>query len=361
MSLGRVQLSGPGPTRLLNEAAIEVQDDDYYDVHSEDDLDMAMETAAVASERQQERVNAMRAMSQLSLVGSGPRTYNGFVNGGMLDAYRPEWVANPLKNPMTARVFAHFISATGPTLSTFTRRSRNPQDSIGSSHLPLQQQGIWTYSMPMAAMHHQSLLQAILALSSLHIAKLTGASTTPSIKHYAYALKRIHHSLGHPFKRHSVPVLAASLLLGIYELWCADHVKWNSHLAGAKQLVVETDYKGMHRQLRKLKADQALRRHNYFSQQYQPDSMHPVAYLNHPQDALLNQVYEIDPQIVGSFAGKEVNYDDFGRIVNEHETDASCSDPSELDISRFEILKDLFWLYCKSDTFNSLVSGNPLL
>lgn len=211
--------------------------------------------------------------------------------------------------------------------------------------------------MPMAAMHHQGLLQAMLALSSLHIAKLTGASTTPSIKHYAYALKRTHSSLDHPVKRHSVPVIAASSLLGLYELWCADHVKWNSHLAGARQLVVETDYTGMSKQLRRLKMEHTARQQQQSSFQYQPGDF-PMTSGWSAQDALLDQVYDIDSHVVSMLAGQSVNYEEHGHVIKEHEVNEP---PQELDIPRFEILKDLFWLYCKQDVYQSLISGNPLL
>ena len=87
----------------------------------------------------------------------------------------------------------------------------------------------------MMALHHQGLLHAMLALASLHIARLQGASVTPSFKHYAYALKRIHHCVGHPQKRHLISTVAASLLLGYYEVITGDQVKWSSHLLGAKQ------------------------------------------------------------------------------------------------------------------------------
>ena len=111
------------------------------------------------------------------------RRYDNFIYAGILDYYRAEWVASPLKNPKTARVFAHFISATGPTLSTFERHPRNTSALFDESPSPSSQQGLWTYTLPMMALNHQGLLHAMLALSSLHIAKLQQASITPSFKH----------------------------------------------------------------------------------------------------------------------------------------------------------------------------------
>lgn len=49
---------------------------------------------------------------------------------------------------------------------------------------PTSQQNLWTYILPLKALNHQGLLHAMLALASLHIARLQRASATPSYKHY---------------------------------------------------------------------------------------------------------------------------------------------------------------------------------
>jgi hypothetical protein len=46
------------------------------------------------------------------------RRYDAFIYGGVLASYKAEQVANPLKNPKTARVFAHFIHVTAPVSGT---------------------------------------------------------------------------------------------------------------------------------------------------------------------------------------------------------------------------------------------------
>ncbi|KAI7558612.1 hypothetical protein KC346_g23000, partial [Hortaea werneckii] len=35
--------------------------------------------------------------------------------------------------------------------------------------------------------------------------------------------------------------------------------------------------------------------------------------------------------------------------------------PPQLDLAKFEILKDLYWWYCKQDAYQSIISGNSLL
>lgn len=39
----------------------------------------------------------------------GIRRYDAFIYDGLLTGYRPEYAASPLRNPKTARVFAHYI------------------------------------------------------------------------------------------------------------------------------------------------------------------------------------------------------------------------------------------------------------
>jgi len=291
---------------------------------------------------------------RMGRVDLNEMTLGMYDSSGILDTYRPERTANPLKNPMTARVFAHFIRITAPSIATFIRRPKqNRAPAHGNGTIPFSEQGIWTFAMPMASLHHQGLLQAILAVSSFHIARLTGASTTPSYKHYAYALKRIHASLSHPDKRHSVPVLAASLLLAIYELWSADHVKWNSHLAGAAQLLAEIDFRSTYKQFRRLKADQIRQ------QQQQYGHLHTSQPFEGRLWDEINQVPDADPHLVSILTGRVVDYDEFGHIENEHNTQNPGL--ASVDIPKFEMQKDLFWWFTKQDVVQCLVSGNPLL
>jgi hypothetical protein len=69
------------------------------------------------------------------------------------------------------------------TLSIYERNPRNPA-SLFEGPTPPSQQSLWTYILPLKALNHQGLLHAMLALASLHIARLQRASVTPSYKHY---------------------------------------------------------------------------------------------------------------------------------------------------------------------------------
>lgn len=345
----------------MEEAAIEYHDDDYFDVNIRSEPDAFITPSPEGTPDERRTLSHVLKLGHLH-IDTGIHAGFGY-SEGILDAYRPEMTANPLKNPATARVFAHFVHVTGPTLSSHSRRPPPSKAPTERGDTPFSERGLWTHVIPLAAIQDQGLLQAMLALSSLHIAKLTGASTTPSFKHYAYALKRVHHSVGRSARRNSVPVVGASLLLALYELWCAEHVKWSSHLAGAGQLLVETDFVHMQKQTRKLRLERATeRRQNYptfrrarMAQRELPPNLKTKI----RQFRDLDQVPDVDAQIVSIMAGKIVNYDDYGHILNDHDT--ATGDHADVDIPAFEARKDLFWAFAKQDMIGSVVSGNPLL
>ena len=198
----------------------------------------------------------------------------------------------------------------------------------------------------------------MLALASLHIAKLQNGPITASLKHYAIGLRRVAKSLSSPSRRGQPSTLAASMLLAFYECWCADHQKWSNHLLGAKQLVREIDFAGMTKQIKTMRIQQRQeeRERDYHAQQQSgsgyfedPSRFHAI-------------IEDVDENIVGMLMGKKLRYDRYGRILDD---DASDDRPSrvftqrELDI--YEIQRDLFWWYCKQDVYQSILGGGRLL
>lgn len=198
----------------------------------------------------------------------------------------------------------------------------------------------------------------MLALSSLHIARLQGASITPSYKHYAYSLKRLGRSLSHPKKRLSIPTLAAALLLAFYEVWTAEHTKWSTHLVGAAQLIAELDFRSLTREARRLKAAQTTEERRFPHQN--PEMLIDQQQFN---DNLCDNDLKPDENLVSSIIGKQVRYDDFGMIIEDNgaKQDAKTTLPDNFDIRSFETLQDLYWWYCRHDMWQSCVSGNPLM
>jgi len=343
-----------GRSGVLDEAAIEVHDEDYYDVDTEDEMfDMDTEFEAQDIHGSKARTYG-QSRNGLDAAKLDARYFDTFVFNGAMDSYRPEHVANPLKNPATARVFAHFMSETATILTTSARQiwRLNPSSS-DSKAMPMVRKCIWTHTLPMAALHHQGLLQSMLAISSLQIAKIQGASETPSLKHYAYALKRIHACVGNPKKRLSVPVFAASLLLGYYECMAANHANWQSHLNGARQLVVEMDFAGMTKTFKQMKMEKA--RQDQQMPRFSATGIPQVSPDQSPQDILLDQMYEADENIVGAICGTGVSYDRYGHIGE------AMPPPQPFNLETYDTLKDLYWWYCKQDAYHSLISTDPLM
>jgi hypothetical protein len=248
-------------------------------------------------------------------------------------------------------VFAHFIFATAPSLSIFERQPRNSSAMFTDSPVPNYQQGLWTYTLPMMALHHQGLLHAMLSLASLHISKLQGAAITPSFKHYAYALKRIHQCVGRTNKRHLPTTLAATLLLGFYEVMTADHQKWCRHLMGASRLMIEIDYRSMARKARRIRAEQAV-------QDQFPvfDGNMGTQLSTHDQDL---SVLLIDEALVSNLCGRRLGYDDMSHIDDEMKNPSTSTSP--FNMQKYELYQDLFWWYARQDTYQSIIAGNRLL
>ncbi|KAF2442723.1 hypothetical protein P171DRAFT_48486 [Karstenula rhodostoma CBS 690.94] len=338
------------PTQALDEAAVEEVDDDYWDVDS--DVEMTNVPGAPDEE-------AMVLSRDFSLVRKiqyqhtnelSVRRYDAFIYEGVLASYKAEQVANPLKNPKTARVFVHFIHVTAPSLSIYERNPRNPA-SLFEGPTPPSQQNLWTYILPLKALNHQGLLHAMLALASLHIARLQRASVTPSYKHYAYALKRLGRSLANPTRRHTIATVATSLLLAFYEVMTAEHVKWSTHLVGAAQLLAELDFPSLTREARRLRAAQEAQESGFLADLGSSGPMPMI-------DTMMP-----DEGMVSAIIGKKVSYEDFGRVLEPgHDGQEKRSPlPGKLDLKTFETLQDLQWFYMRHDAFQSMVSGNPLI
>ena len=331
------------PTQLLDEAAVEYEDDDYYDVNSDeemldDNVVLASDLTAIA--------HLSRTISKFSM-----KAYDVFLYDGILDHYRPERVANPLRNPKTARVFAHFIHATGPSISMFERNSGHHLAELYGRRSPAHSSApmsFFTHTIPMEALNHQNLLHAVLALSSLHIARLQGASFTPSYKHCAYALKKLHRCLGDAKERLQPHTLATALLLAFYEVWIAEHTNWGRHLVGARELLAELNFPRMTREARRLKS---------VKQQCFTSGM--LVGQNRSQERHQAESLVLDESLLSHILGQQVRYDDFGTVIDESESERAKTNP--LDLKTFDLFQDLYWWYIRQDCLQSLISGNPLM
>lgn len=326
--------------------------EDYFDVESDDEM-LDQEQAEGFNQLSLIMASANRNERQL-------RSFTTHLNEpNILASYRPTFGSSPLNNPKTARIFVHFLHSTAPSLSIF---ERHPTDSsvILGAPVPTAQQGLWTYTLPLLAFEDQALLQAILAVSSLHISFLQRAPATASLKHYHYALKRIGAAVSLPMRRKKIGTLAAILLLGYYEVIAAEYTKWSSHMGGSAQLVREIDFAGMTRDLRAhrrkvcAERDQIAQSNWWLTGNYFSDSW------TLEDDPFAEKESSIDEGLIGSIMGRVVNYDEFGQ-VDDGKTRAPKTHFSRKDIENFRIQCDLYWWYTKQDIIQTLISGNKLL
>jgi hypothetical protein len=284
------------------------------------------------------------------------RTFNTFLDSpNVLATYRPSPSSSPLTNEETARIFCHFVHVTGPCISIFERQASNSSISFHNSPIPQFPKTLWTYTFPSMALSHPPLMHAILALSSLHIAKLQQTSDAPSMKHFTYALRRVSKLIGLPKRRNEVPTLAATLLIGFYEILLADHSKWNIHLRGASILVMEIDFAGMTRRLRRMRAEARERTANTPAFSYEDY----IKIAGIPETLLPDKDWEVDEGLIQQLTGLPVSYDN--QWQPRTNTPAPACDLSAKDIEDYKVKSDLYWWYCKQDVFQSMVSGNRLL
>ncbi|KAB8244077.1 hypothetical protein BDV35DRAFT_395241 [Aspergillus flavus] len=326
------------------------EDDDYYDVETDEEPEEQAST---------------QNFNQLSLIMTSAnrderqlRSFTTYLNEpNILASYHPTLGSSPLNNPKTARVFLHFIHSTGPSLSIFERHPIDPSTMFGAP-VPAAQQGLWTYTLPFKALEHPALLQAILALSSLHISFLQEAPATVSMKHYHYALKRIGAAVGLPTRRKQVGTLAAAQLLGYYEVMAADPSKWNNHIAGAAQLVREIDYAGITRDLRAHRRRICAQRYEVGGFGFPLVGSHSFNNTFSEDDPFAEKENSIDENIIGTIVGRAVNYDDFGEVDDGYDVRRSRRYFTRKDIENFRVQCDLYWWYFKQDIFQSMLTGN---
>jgi hypothetical protein len=343
------------PLPMHTSLTLDDRDDDYWDVDSEDEIMGPYGHMAGAGPSE---LGLMLAISA-NRNGQGIRSLYNFLNEpNALSTYYPAYTASPLLDPQTARIFCHFVTATGPTLSIWERHPANPSILFTGYAVPMSQRSLWTYTLPMRALAHQGLLHAMLAIASLHIAKLQQSSPTPSLKHYHYALRRIAKALGQPAKRRDVSTLAATLLLGFYEVTTAEHNKWDSHLAGAKQLIMDIDFAGIGKRMAAHKAaDGKNAAYDEFNTVYE----YPYRGREFATDPPRNCRSEINEDLVSTIMGWQVRYNEYGFVEDGDRSWTGQKPLTSKEMEEFDIQRDLFWWYCKQDLYRTMVSGNRLL
>lgn len=265
-----------------------------------------------------------------------------------LSIYYPTPASSPLTDPITARIFCHFIYVLGPSISIFERHPPNP--TMAFTHGSQAPKNVWAYTVPMLALGHPPLLHAILALSSLHIAKLTKGPNHASLLHYHIALRRLGKSIADEKKRGHVAVLAATLVLAYYETMAAEHEKWASHLHGARQLLQEIDFEELSRGVESLEDERAL------NEQYPEPLMRNqrvmmIRAARRQRDThVVNEEHE---NLTNFRMGNRPMQKDMRTGKSKAKTTYSAK-----DLETCQLQSDMFWWYIKMDLYQALLSGN---
>ena len=84
---------------------------------------------------------------------------------------------------------------------------------------------LFTYQLPvMAVSGNAAIMEAILAISFLHIGHVTRSSKEQAFSHYEHAIIRLRMESSRTNAQRDLGLLAATLLLAWYELSTGDHV-----------------------------------------------------------------------------------------------------------------------------------------
>lgn len=216
--------------------------------------------------------------------------------------------------------------------------------------------------MPTLALSNQALLHAMLAIGSLHIAFLQDGPITPALKHYHIAIRRVAKSVRLPTRRGQPAILAATVLLGWYELMSGDHQKWSSHLLGATQLLKEVDFVGITKYLRSKKLLQGQARYGNLYHHDMALGMVEARFDDKTEfEETLGQDC-VNEGLVSMIMGKKLRYDEYGQVLEDLQSFGNQHRVyTQRELETYETLRDLFWWYCKQDAFQSILSGNRLL
>ncbi|KAI0206336.1 hypothetical protein F4808DRAFT_115558 [Astrocystis sublimbata] len=300
-------------------------------------------------------ITSQRLDHQYHMFGTHTRTFSTIGAETVLATYDPTPANSPLTDKHIAAVFWHFMNVTGPSMSLYERHPLDPSNIFQGlqGQAPKSKQHQWTYGFPVMSFSHPALLQAMLALGSLQIAKLQRVPPTASLKHYHLALRRIAKNVARPARRTQTANLAATLILAFYEVWNSDHDKWCRHLLGARWIIKEIPLSAMTRAIMAIKMQKRL------TDMEQSLAGNLRDYPSAEDSGFLYRDWDvIDVPLLSMIMGHDVSYDDLGMLPEDL---SSHPRPKYIytnkDMERYEQLSDLFWWYCKMDVYQSILGG----
>jgi hypothetical protein len=142
--------SQPSPPEVTSPAIVE-DENDPFDVSGDD---ITMEEEESSGEWQEDIQDGHLRNNDLGIVVALQasqdnqdltlRSFTSFIDRpDMLATYVPSSQSTPLRDPITARIFCHFVNVTGPCMSLFERHPANPSLMFQGAPVPKSQQNIW--------------------------------------------------------------------------------------------------------------------------------------------------------------------------------------------------------------------------
>lgn len=179
------------------------------------------------------------------------------------------------------------------------------------------------------------------------MAFLKGDIPTASWLHYQLSIRRSSKNYQNASKRAHPATLAATLLLGFYEVWSSNHERWCTHMIGARQLIRETPFSEMSRQI--------LAIHQQRQRWAEMQVQSPFGALMTQLDHTNHELADVDLDLVGRLSGKPVAFID---PVGWETKPRRCTDR---DLENYELMMDLYWWFCKMDVYQSTLGATKLL
>jgi len=143
-----------------------------------------------------------------------------------LNTYVPNfYFSSPLADPSLFAAFKHFVEVVAPTMSLIETSPPNPTILNQVDFPNIKACNLFTFQLPMMALSGKwAIMEAILAISLLHISHVTSSSKQQAFLHYQIAIRRLRIESSREDASRDLGNLAAMLLLAWYELTTGDHV-----------------------------------------------------------------------------------------------------------------------------------------
>jgi hypothetical protein len=189
------------------------------------------------------------------------------------------------------------------------------------------------------------------------MANIDNAPPTAAMKHYHLSLRRIAKNYSSTFRRRQPATLAATLLLGFYEVWNSDHEKWCKHMWGARAIIKDIPFPDLTRAMIEYKRNRRMRLEEERHRRQQDGFYVPYNEHHEPNPE------EISSLLIHQMTGRPVIFEEHGspEALGTPQSARKPAQFTESDLENYENLRDLYWWYCKMDVYQSILGGTKLL